>query len=98
MLGMHLTVNGPKGVLERDLHPDMIVAIQDKEILVTRPSEKGAHRALHGLTRALIQNMVTGVTPGFEMTLKIEGARAGRTGSVRGPELGARASGRAGKG
>ncbi|MCX5757310.1 MAG: 50S ribosomal protein L6, partial [Candidatus Hydrogenedentes bacterium] len=73
LLGMHLTVKGPKGVLERDLHPDMNVTVQDKEILVTRPSEKGTHRALHGLTRALIQNMVTGVTQGFEKTLKIEG-------------------------
>ena len=55
LLGMHLTVKGPKGALERDLHPDMTVTVQDKEIMVTRPSEKGAHRALHGLTRALIR-------------------------------------------
>ena len=85
LLGMHLTVKGPKGALERDLHPDMTVTVQDKEILVTRPSEKGAHRALHGLTRALIQNMVTGVTQGFEKTLKIEGV--GYRASLQGKAL-----------
>jgi large subunit ribosomal protein L6 len=85
LLGMHLTVKGPKGVLERDLHPDMTVTVQDKEILVARPSEKGAHRALHGLTRALIQNMVTGVTKGFEKTLKVEGV--GYRASLQGKAL-----------
>lgn len=83
--GVHLTVKGPKGTLERDLHPEINVAIQDQEILVTRPSDKGVHRALHGLTRALIQNMVTGVTKGFEKTLKIEGV--GYRASMQGKAL-----------
>jgi len=83
--GTHLTVKGPKGSLERDLHPDMNVSVQDKEILVTRPSDKGIHRSLHGLTRALIQNMVTGVTQGFEKTLKIEGV--GYRASMQGKAL-----------
>jgi large subunit ribosomal protein L6 len=83
--GLHLTVTGPKGALERDLHPDMTVAVDPSQVLVTRPSDKGEHRALHGLTRALIQNMVVGVTQGFEKTLKIEGV--GYRASIQGKAL-----------
>ncbi len=71
--GLHLKIVGPKGSLERDLHPDVVVTVTDGEIAVTRPSDRPAHRALHGLTRALIQNMVTGVTQGFVKTLLIQG-------------------------
>lgn len=71
--GHHITVKGPKGQLERDLHPDMIVSIKDNEVIVDRPSETKANKSLHGLTRALINNMVVGVNQGFEKTLEISG-------------------------
>ncbi len=71
--GVHLKVTGPKGTLERDLHPDVNVAIEGNEICVTRSTDKKEHRALHGLTRALIANMVKGVTDGYERVLMIEG-------------------------
>ena len=71
--GAHLVVKGPKGQLERDVHPEMHVSVDDGEVNVTRPSDKKEHRALHGLTRALINNMVTGVTEGFERRLEIVG-------------------------
>lgn len=73
LAGGRLKVVGPKGTLERELHPEIVVTLSDSEILVTRPSDKPKHRSLHGLTRALIFNMVHGVTQGFEKTLKIEG-------------------------
>lgn len=85
LTGLHLKVTGPKGVLERDLHPDMIIAVEATEITVTRPSDKGPHRALHGLTRALIFNMVKGVTDGYEKVLKIEGV--GYRASMQGKSL-----------
>jgi large subunit ribosomal protein L6 len=71
--GAHLVVKGPKGQLEMDVHPEMHVSVDDGEVNVTRPSDKKEHRALHGLTRALINNMVTGVTEGFERRLEIVG-------------------------
>ena len=71
--GLHLRITGPKGVLERDLHPDVAVSVETDAITVTRPDDLPEHRALHGLTRALIQNMMIGVTQGFEKTLQIEG-------------------------
>ena len=73
LMGSHLKVTGPKGVLERDLHPDITITLNENEILVTRSSDKGKDRSLHGLTRALVFNMVHGVTQGYEKTLKIEG-------------------------
>lgn len=66
-------VRGPKGELTRRIHPAMIVEHRDGQILVKRPSDESQHRALHGLTRALIANMVTGVTSGFSKTLEITG-------------------------
>ncbi len=67
------TVKGPKGQLQRRLHPEMSVSIDDGTITVTRPSDAGKHRALHGLTRTLINNMVEGVTNGFSKSLEIRG-------------------------
>ena len=64
--GHTLTVKGPKGQLVREFHPDMIIEIEDNEVIVKRPSENKEHKSLHGLTRALIANMVTGVNSGFE--------------------------------
>lgn len=71
--GQTLTVKGPLGQLVRTFHPDVIIDVQENEIVVTRPSENKLHKSLHGLTRALIQNMVTGVSTGFTKTLEISG-------------------------
>ena len=71
--GSNLTVKGPKGELSRTLHPEMTVGIDDGQIVVTRPSDQKRHRALHGLTRSLINNMVGGVNDGFSKTLEIHG-------------------------
>jgi large subunit ribosomal protein L6 len=71
--GVHVTVKGPKATLERDIHPDIRVAIEDGVVNVTRPSDERQHRALHGLTRSLINNMVHGVTEGFSKVLEIQG-------------------------
>ena len=71
--GKHLSVEGPKGKLERDIHPDIDVVIEGAELIVTRPSDDKKHRALHGLTRALIHNMVVGVTEGFKKDLELVG-------------------------
>ena len=71
--GNHIAVKGPKGSLERDVHKDMTLALENGEILVTRPSDDKAHRALHGLTRSLVNNMVVGVTEGFSKTLEVNG-------------------------
>jgi large subunit ribosomal protein L6 len=68
-----LKVKGPKGELSLDVHPDIKVVVDDSEVRVERPSDQKEHRALHGLTRALIANMVTGVTTGFTRTLEIVG-------------------------
>lgn len=67
------TVKGPKGQLQRRLPPEMTVSIDDGTITVTRPSDERKHRALHGLTRTLINNMVEGVTNGFSKSLEIRG-------------------------
>ncbi len=71
--GGHLTVKGPKGSLEFDVRPEMSVDVGDSEIVVNRSSEEKADRALHGLTRSLVANMVHGVTTGFERKLEIVG-------------------------
>jgi len=71
--GARVTVKGPKGTLEQAMHPDMKITVSDGEISVERPSEEREHRALHGLTRSLVANMVEGVTNGFAKTLEIQG-------------------------
>jgi len=80
-----VTVTGPKGELRLTVHPDIKVKQQDGVLLVERPSDARQHRALHGLTRALVANMVTGVSTGFEKTLVIEGV--GYTSEMRGKDL-----------
>ena len=71
--GSHVTVKGPKGELSRDLDPDMRVEQKDSQLIVTRPSEQPRHRAMHGLTRTLVANMVAGVSNGFSKTLELQG-------------------------
>lgn len=73
LAGSHLKVTGPKGTLERHFHPSMTVEMIEGRIIVKRPNNTPEHRALHGLTRALIANMVTGVAKGFEKVLTIHG-------------------------
>jgi large subunit ribosomal protein L6 len=71
--GNTVRVKGPKGELSRTLHQDVLVRREDGEILVERPSDEPQHRALHGLSRTLVANMVEGVTAGFKKTLEIVG-------------------------
>ncbi|MYD66597.1 MAG: 50S ribosomal protein L6 [Chloroflexi bacterium] len=78
-------VQGPRGELAQDLHPEIGVALDDGEVVVTRPSDAPNHRALHGLTRALIANMVEGVTEGFTKSLEIVGT--GYRAELRGQSL-----------
>ncbi len=71
--GNRVTIKGPKGELTRTFDPDMIIEMSDGNLVVKRPSDSRRHRALHGLTRALLANMVTGVTQGFRKELEIHG-------------------------
>ncbi|MEJ9210803.1 50S ribosomal protein L6 [Bacillus smithii] len=68
-----VTVKGPKGSLTRTFNPDLNIEVGEKEIVVTRPSDSKEHRALHGTTRALLANMVEGVSKGFEKSLELIG-------------------------
>ena len=68
-----VTVNGPKGELSERINREIKVERQGDEVVVTRPTDRGEHRALHGLTRTLVANMVVGVTDGFEKRLEIQG-------------------------
>ncbi len=71
--GSHVKVKGPKGELKRTFPADMMIKFEDGEIKVQRPSDQPTHRALHGMTRALVNNMVIGVSTGFEKILEING-------------------------
>jgi large subunit ribosomal protein L6 len=71
--GNTVAVKGPRGELHRTLHPEMQVSLTDNQFTVARPSEEKRHKALHGLTRTLVQNMVDGVSKGFSKTLEIQG-------------------------
>ena len=80
-----VTVKGPKGTLSERVNPDITVAFDDGQLTVSRPTDRGDHRALHGLTRSLVANMVTGVTDGFEKRLEIQGV--GYRAALRGSDL-----------
>ena len=69
----HVLVEGPKGKLEMDVHPSITLAQQDENLVVTRPNDERTSKALHGLTRALLANMVQGVTAGYLKRLEIQG-------------------------
>lgn len=80
-----LTVKGPKGELKTAIHKDITVTVEEGQVSVTRPSDLRQHRALHGTTRANIQNMVIGVTDGYKKTLELVGV--GYRVELQGPVL-----------
>jgi large subunit ribosomal protein L6 len=80
-----VSVTGPKGSLEERVSPQMTVTQEDGQLVVTRPTDRGDHRALHGLTRTLVANMVAGVTQGFQKRLEIQGV--GYRAALRGRDL-----------
>jgi len=71
--GSHVRVKGPKGELQHTFPADMKISLDDGEVNVKRPSDAKQHRSLHGMTRALINNMVVGVSTGFEIILEVNG-------------------------
>ena len=71
--GSEVVVKGSKGELHRRFHPDISIALKNGDLIVTRPSDSKIHRSLHGLTRSLLANMVTGVSEGFEKILELNG-------------------------
>jgi large subunit ribosomal protein L6 len=80
-----VSVTGPKGELSERIHRDITVAQEETELVVTRPTDRGEHRALHGLTRSLVANMVEGVTNGYAKTLEIQGV--GYRAQLKGKDL-----------
>lgn len=83
--GQAVQAKGPKGQLAIEIHPDMLIRQEEGTLLVERPTDERRHRALHGLTRALVANMVTGVSDGFEKRLIVEGV--GYAAELRGKNL-----------
>lgn len=83
--GQRCTVRGPRGELSHEVHPDIRVSVDEGTVVVTRPSDAPSVRALHGLTRALVSNMVTGVTDGFRKSVEIVGT--GYRAELRGQNL-----------
>ena len=83
--GQHARVQGPRGTLDQEIHPSISVTMEDSTVFVTRPSNAPSHRALHGLTRALLANMITGVSAGFRKSLEIQGT--GYRAELRGQNL-----------
>jgi large subunit ribosomal protein L6 len=81
----HVRVNGPKGELAERIPRDMQVTQEGEQLLVKRPTDRGEHRALHGLTRSLVANMIQGVTAGYEKRLEIQGV--GYRAQLRGRDL-----------
>lgn len=88
--GSVVEIKGPKGQLVRECHPDMTVQLQDGTLIVRRPTDQDRHRALHGLTRALLANMVQGVTDGYKVELDIVGVgyRAAKQGTTLSLQVG----------
>jgi len=80
-----VTVKGPKGELSETFNPDMTIKVEDGNVIIERPTDLRHHKALHGLTRALLSNMVTGVSEGFRKTMRIEGV--GYQASLQGNNL-----------
>ena len=81
--GPRVVVSGPKGTLEREIVPDITITRDGDTLVVTRPSDERQHRALHGLTRSLVSNMVVGVSDGFSRDLEIVGV--GYRATAQGP-------------
>jgi large subunit ribosomal protein L6 len=81
----HVTVEGPKGRLELDVHPVVTVKQENSDLIVTRPDDEKQSKALHGLTRALLANMIEGVTNGYKKTLEVQGV--GYKAEARGKNL-----------
>jgi large subunit ribosomal protein L6 len=71
--GQRITVKGPKGEIARTIHADLTIALEEVGVVVRRPSDENRHKALHGLTRTLVANMVEGVTKGYQKALEIQG-------------------------
>jgi large subunit ribosomal protein L6 len=71
--GQKISVDGPKGKLELNVHPTITVKLEGTDLIVTRPDDEKPSKALHGLTRALLANMIEGVTNGYKKTLEIQG-------------------------
>lgn len=88
--GSQVTVSGPLGKLSRSFHPDIKIALENGILKVSRPSDDRVHRSLHGLTRALLNNMVVGVSKGFERALEIQGVgyRAQKSGDKLALQIG----------
>ena len=82
--GNYVTVKGPKGEIKQQINPDITIEVNDTEIVLTRPSEQKRHKALHGLSRALLGNMVEGVSEGYKIEMEMVGVgyRAAVKGSV----------------
>ncbi len=83
--GSTVTVKGPKGTLSRNVHPNMIIELEAGELKVSRPNDNKENRSLHGLTRSLLANMVTGVSEGFKKELEVNGV--GFRAAMEGKEL-----------
>ncbi|MBC7289662.1 MAG: 50S ribosomal protein L6 [Armatimonadetes bacterium] len=83
--GNVVRVKGPKGELSFEFHPDMTIKVEDGQVVVERPSDRNTHRALHGTTRALIANMIQGVSEGYSKQLEVHGL--GYRAEVRGKAL-----------
>src|SRR4030042_1271522 len=88
--GNEVTVEGGKGKLVRLFHPDIFITLKDGNLIVARPTDNRNHRALHGLTRSLLNNMVEGVTKGFEKGLELSGVgyRAQKAGNKLSLQIG----------
>ncbi len=82
--GNLVTVKGSKGELSQQIHPDLKIEIEDGTLTVTRPTDQKRHRSMHGLYRSLINNMIQGVSEGYEITLELEGVgyRVNNTGNL----------------